>query len=300
LAPFFSLLIFHVFPRTKNEIFLGLIIALLVIYIVAPIALFYFPTMFGIEFDLISLDSFRGFAESRTDYGYIAGIVILMLMARPSPIMWLVLPVLFFGIILSENRASLVAIVVTTSYLLTTNQKLSLRANRIPLILFVISISLLIYYFGSATAERGVALLDDSGDRVDITYASLDLAARNFLFGAGGFYQQVTVFGSAVEPHNAILQSVINFGVFTTLFWYLMVLKLFLSMNPNGRAFILYAFLFGMFHPAFDAFLFVPESLLAMLSAVYFGFEYRGAKVRLPFPSRKSPELSGHGAPVQA
>lgn len=283
MAPFFTVLIFHVFPGSVIDRDLVIGKWLLVAFLLAPLLILFFPNLFQIPFDLYTLNSFRGFASSRTDYGYLLGILVLLLLVQSGPSKWLILPAAFLALVLSENRAAFFAAIISLSYLAATVGSRR-SAVFVWILLFVGALGLVSIYLGiDYLGKRGVTFFDDSGDRLEILTASLEQAfAKNFLFGAGAFYQNVDIpsIGRVVEPHNSILQSILNFGLISTLLWYALVATIYFKIRPAGRSFLLYWFVFGLFHPGYDAFLFTPESMVPLLLAVH--FSHRTGPVHRP------------------
>lgn len=244
---------------------------LMVTFSVLPLLALSVNLPFEVPFDLYYANSYRGFSASRTDYGYFVGITILTLMARPFRTSWVLILALFAGMVLSESRAALISIIVSVAYL-----QLSLWSERktakVWLVFSLVVLALLATTFGSEYYGRGVTLFEDSGSRQEILEASLKKASESMLFGSGAFYQSVYVWGDYwVEPHNSVLQSIINFGIIATSLWFAIIYKIYVVLYPVGRCFLLYWIIFGLFHPGFDAFLFVPLSFLALLLAIYFG-----------------------------
>lgn len=293
MAPFFTVLIFHVFPRTNTDINLFIVRGVLIVFSLVPWLGLFFPHLFDFPFELYMVDSFRGFSSSRTDYGYLVGIGILMLVVRPASARWIFLLAMFFVLLLSESRAALVSVIVSSAYLLMAS---GYRRSRVllGLVPLVVGSYLVVAYFGSEYSRREISsLFEDTGQRVAILEASLEKASHSILFGSGAFYQSVDAWiGYTVEAHNSILQSVLNFGIFATFSWYAMLGKTYFSFNPTGRSFLLYWLIFGLFQPGFDAFLFTPEGFIPLLLAIHFGScEAKSAehsktwsRVRLTFP----------------
>lgn len=281
MAPFFTVLMFHVFIRKKISSNFNFAKWALVVYLLAPLIVFFFPFLFKLPFELYASESFRGFSYSRTDYGYLAGIAILILLIKPALSNLVFLPALFLALLLSENRTAVLSIMVAIGYLLLMlNNK---RLTALGLIIFCLAI----VYFGSDYSIRKIAFFYDSGHRLDILMASIEKAYDGFLFGSGMFYQSIYVstIDSLAEPHNSILQSILNFGVIPTIFWYLIVARAYFSMNAQGRPFLLYWFVFGLFHPGYDAFLFTPESLISLLLALHFGSRSNASIIHPLFPT---------------
>ena len=293
MAPFFTVLIFHVFPRTNTNINLFIVRWVLIVFLLSPLLVFFLQPLFDIPFELYRLDSFRGFSDSRTDYGYLVGIAILMLVIRPAPIRFIFLPAMFFILVLSESRAALLSVIIAAVYLLTALRYKGSTAV-VWAALLVGCFYLLAIYFDWGLLERGVTLFEDTSHRKEIFTASFQKAFDNILFGSGAFYQNVYVssIGTIIEPHNSVLQSILNFGVIPTIFWFLIVGKAYFSFNAVGRAFLLYWLIFGLFHPGYDAFLFSPESFIPLLLAVHFGTRKGEALRRWKFVSgARSPEV---------
>jgi hypothetical protein len=289
MAPFFTILIFHVF--TGSVIDKDLVIGkwLLIAFLLAPLLILSSPSLFQLPFNLYTLDSFRGFSSSRTDYGYLLGILVLILLVQSGPSKWVILPATFLALVLSENRAAFFAVIISLSYLAATVGSRR-SAVFVWILLFVGALGLASIYLGIDYLEkRGVTFFDDSGDRMEIVVTSLERAFdKNFLFGAGAFYQNVDVssIGRVVEPHNSILQSILNFGLIPTLLWYALLATTYFKFRPAGRSFLLYWFVFGLFHPGYDAFLFTPESMVPLLLAVHFSHQTGLAHLPLRFTNR--------------
>lgn len=289
MAPFFTMLIFHVFPGSvvNKDLVIGK--WLLIVFLLAPLLILFVPDLFQVPFNLYTLDSFRGFASSRTDYGYLLGILVLLLLVQSGASKWVILPAAFLALVLSENRAAFSAVIVSLFYLAVT---VGYRRSTVFvwILLFVGAFGLVSAYLGVDYLEkRGVTFFDDSGDRLEIVVTSLEQAfEKNVLFGTGAFYQNVDVssIGRVVEPHNSILQSILNFGLIPTLLWYALVVTTYFKFRSAGRSFLLYWFVFGLFHPGYDAFLFTPESMIPLLLAVHFSHRTGLAHVPLRFTNR--------------
>src|SRR3989344_2423335 len=272
MAPFFTVLIFHIFPRVKTSINLSIVAWMLIAFLLAPLLVLIFPELFKIPFKLNAFDSFRGFSSSRTDYGYLVGIAILILVSRPALVSLVFIPAMLFVLMLSGNRAALLSVAIASAYSMTASRYKG-SSVIVWIGLFTACAYLLTIFLGEGYLERGVTLFQDSGDRLKILAASIDKVYANILFGSGAFYQNVYVssIGRIVEPHNSDLQSILNFGLIATMFCNLVVAKTYFSFNAVGRSFLLYWLIFGLFHPGYDAFLFTPESFIPLLLAVHCG-----------------------------
>lgn len=272
IAPFFMLLFFHIFLNSHEKIDLpALILPLILFFLISPLLVSFSPITIDLPFDLYIRDSFRGFSFGKTQYGYLAGISILVLMWKQYPfrLVWILL--LFIGIYMSDNRAAFLALLVSVTYVLSgVVNKASIKTSFYTT--FVFFLMLLIVYFGFEYQTKNAVFFQDEGMRTQILMSSIGAILDDFFFGKGLFYQNVYVnsLGYTVEPHNSILQSILNFGIIPTIFWYLLLFKNYLKLTIQGRSYLLYWFIFGLFHPGFDAFLFIPESIIVFVLAICF------------------------------
>ncbi len=272
LATVLTVATFHVFRR--SPIRAGgpdLVTVIPVCYLLVPLVILALPDWIDLPFDLYAFDSFRGFGFSRTDYGYLASVSILMLVNKRTALKWPFIALLLVGLALSENRAALLSLLFAVTLFFWPRIGIPYRVPVWSIFMGGI-VAGIILGFDFSGGDRGVGFLQDSGGREEIFSMAWSATFEHPWFGSGGFYQTImTSDGRSVEAHNALLQSVLNFGIVTTLLWYGLVFRLYCSLRPHGRLFLVNWAIFGIFHPGFDAFLFVPESFFSLLLAVRYG-----------------------------
>lgn len=191
----------------------NILIYLLVAYMIAPLIIFtanyivsnscYFDVDYFIQ--LYTYDSFRGFTLDRIQFSYLAGLLFLMLYLQNSiKYKYIILLMLLIGLFLAQSRASIVALFISLIFLYRGNIKNSL------LISFGILMFSIFWYIYAARVD----LIGDPGDRIGIIYSSISTIFLNdiltLLFGSGNLY---TMANNGVQPHNSILQTMLDFGI---------------------------------------------------------------------------------------
>lgn len=249
----------------------NLLILILTLFLVAPI--FLYPFQNFIYYQFFYADSFRGFSGSRTDYGYLTSIVIILTIISNIQLRLKVvlLAVNFVPLAIAQSRAAYLSVIISIMFIVYWSGidfKGLVRRWFLPImacVVLFVGLTLFSYRLTDLFADRGGRLL--------LWSSSLSVIENNLWFGSGDFYQQLLLPGSAVpiEPHNSILQSLLNFGIIGTSAWYLLISNHFQQLNWRGKVFLVNWFVFGMFHTSLDAFLFVPENLIGLLLAIRFG-----------------------------
>lgn len=254
-----------------NSNIVNLLIFILLIFIIAPI--FFFPFQKYLHYQFNFADSFRGFSASRTDYGYLTSTIIILIIASNmhTKIKVFLFFIAFIPLAMSQSRAAFVSVVasgVMAVHWSGIDLKDLVRRWVMPIIICCI-----IFVTSILSSLRLEDLFSDRGGRLQLWVLSIKTIEQNFWFGSGDFYQQLLLPKSIIpiEPHNSILQSLINFGVIGTTLWYLLIYIHFSQLGWRGKIFIVNWFFFGMFQTSMDAYLFVPEGLVSLLLAVRLG-----------------------------
>ena len=114
--------------------------------------------------------------------------------------------------------------------------------------------------------------MDTDVGMFDFYIASFEQIFNSLLcvfFGTGQYYTFVEKY--AVVPHNFIFQSLLNFGIIASVLYCFIIRDLWNSLNDLGKAFLIYSFIVGFFHPGFDAYMFLPFSAFGYYLAVFYG-----------------------------
>ncbi len=261
------------------------LVSVLTIYLIAPIIFLCMLHLVGItgnlpgrfEFlidrasndGLFRGESFRGFARDRIAYSFLCGIAFLYLLAeRKLNVRNLIyLGLLLIALSMAGSRAALIALVVAVFYLGVASKTSGL---------FVFFAGLAVFVSAAFISGRP-DFFGDPGDRISIFLAYLDHVLLNpavLLVGEGRFGAEILLgSGVHVRPHSWPLNSLINFGLFTTAAWMVFLYGFFEKLNTAGRSISIYFITVGFFHNGFDAYFFSMEQLLAFLFAMTLGMK---------------------------
>ena len=251
-------------------------LALITVYLVAPFLLFVAVVLFtGRQYfpienapQLILIDSFRGFALDRVQYSFLAGLLAIVLLAMHRS--RLLISILLIAIIMTQSRSALTGMIVALVVLFADR----FDAKRIFMFL---GMFILVVVMTSIIATRP-DLWDFSEDfRVVLITRSIEKIFSSglmpALIGQGDFY--ALVFG-VHQPHNSVLQSMLDFGAVVTVPWFILLVAFYRRLSRAGRAVTAYATWFGLFHAGFSAFLFVPMSAFAYLLGLMLSIPSQG------------------------
>lgn len=214
-------------------------------------------------------ESFRGFARDRIAYSFLCGITFLYLLSeRKLNVRNLIyLGLLLIALSMAGSRAALIALIVAVCYLGVVS-KIS------GLFVFVAGLAVLV---AAAFISGRPDFFGDPGDRISIFLAYVDHVLVNpavLLVGEGRFGAEILLgSGAHVRPHSWPLNSLINFGVFTTAAWIVFLYLFFKKLNTAGRSISIYFITMGFFHNGFDAYFFSMGQLLAFLLAMTLGMK---------------------------
>lgn len=204
---------------------------------------------------LFIVDTFRGLTLDRIQYSFIVGILFLIVYFNRTIIKYnkLLLLLCVIALFLSMARAIILALFISFIYSQINNKKIIFRFLLLC-IFFILIVSLI---------SLRMEIFKDGGNRIELLITSismiLDNGIINFLFGAGNFY---TVILGIHQPHNLILQSIMDFGIIVFILWLIVIYNFFKKLNRNAQSLFIYLFSFGMFHVGFSTFLFVPMTVL--------------------------------------
>jgi hypothetical protein len=220
---------------------------------------------------LYIVDSFRGLSLDRIQYGFLSGIVLFFIFFMKKNIKYsmLIMFILLIGLYLSMSRAVIVALSFATSFYLFKQYNINFLKVFIYLLVFSI-----IIFIAVSFSDR-VELFSDGGNRIGLLKMSLEKIFEkgyiSFLFGSGSFY----TISHGHQPHNIILQSIMNFGMLITMGYMIIIYNFFKNLNLKSKALFIYVFIFAQFHVGFSAFLFMPITLFSYVCIILFNIEER-------------------------
>lgn len=236
----------------------------LLIFCLSPILLYLMQKI--VAFDsfeippLIMFGSFRGFAFDRIEYSLMLGYCLILIMSEKKYFNITIFLIACYGLIFSESRAALLSLWVSSSYIFYGKKYWGL----INLFFLICGATLL---FGGDRA----ADLVHSGDREVLYSSALSYIFSNtvhMLFGSSSLYTSPP---DGVVPHNSIFQTVLNFGFVGLIIWILLLRDFYRNTNRLGRGVFIYINFFGLIHPGFDGFYFLPMVALGYFIAIGIG-----------------------------
>lgn len=240
-----------------------ILIFLLLIYLLSPLIVYiihycltfekYFQN--AIIPQLYIVDSFRGFTFDRIQYGFLAGITLLLLFFERKNIRFsnVLMLLLSLGLFLTMARASFLALLFALLLLFYLQKNLNIK----NLLFLVGSIGFILVMISLFALRSDV--FADGGGRLDIIIMGIEKILEHgyigLLFGEGDFY---TTYQNGLYPHNSILQSIMDFGLIITIMWFIILFDFWRSLKLEAKIIFTYTLVFGLFHPGFSAFLFMP------------------------------------------
>jgi len=155
----------------------------------------------------------------------------------------IVIPFLVCGLILSQNRSSLIATLIASLYLLSNRYKKLKK-----LFMYFISFILLAiaYQLFTKYSTRSVAASDQW--RISMITQFIEFIKAHPIWGYGGDYQ-IFMGGELNLAHNTIIQIWASFGVIVLVSFFMLYFHIMKRFNTYGRAFFLYILILGMFQP---------------------------------------------------
>jgi hypothetical protein len=210
----------------------------------------------GVIKDLYEFDgSFGGLSYHRNVYGFYAGLTVLLMwfidLKRKHKLILSI--ILLIGLTLSESRTSILALSIAYFYLLIKDNdaaaKVRMKVKRyIPLVV-IVTISIIAYLINYGTRSNDMLV---TSDRSEIYMKFLGMFLSNIFWGRGEPTTFISYGTNEVTPvHNFILQVLVDYGLFTSIMF---VLLLFLVWKKSGlysRVLYLYLFIVGLFQPYF-------------------------------------------------
>ena len=225
------------------------------------------------EIIINELNQFIGLSSSRTTYGYLASISFAFIVVYRPKFWTIFIPILLVGIMLSSSRAPILAILISSLYVVYYDKRIKYKKIMlgILMILTLIFFSLFLFY-----SER-VALLDLEGNltRLLIYKHHLQYAAEHILFGAGGPYVSDSIefingnikYGK-FPAHNFFLETLTSFGMFVVISWLALLIFFWSKLHPMGRVFMLIYIVYGMVHNGFGLSVLNPNMFFIMFITV--------------------------------
>lgn len=240
------------------------LIILLSSYLVIPLIVYIFHLVitgslyFQIEFapQLYIYDSFRGLTLDRIQYSFLAGLLLLVLLSSRSRNWYYLIPFLIFGLYLAQSRAVFLALAVAVIIFYASELRLFVKG-----VLFIIFLLIIMMVLGFRED-----FFVDGGNRLELLMNSIDQVLVNgwlsVLFGSGEFY---TLGIDGHQPHNSILQTMLNFGLIVTVLWLLVLYRFYLVLSKDSKVLFIYVMIFGLFHVGFSAFVFMPMTFMSYM-----------------------------------
>jgi hypothetical protein len=265
-APFIAKYVFYGLRRVPLSLTSRPFVVALTAFTAAPILIYLFYPELRQNF-VFHDNTFRGFGASRADFGYLLGLAVMLLACDPSAFLKLLLPVLAYGIWLTESRATLVALGLTLPIIGWYRYRQQFRWI-VGLTIVCVPVFLIVSppRVQAITTTRGDFFVDWGG-RFELARNGLVQAAQtNLFFGNGRLYNTVLARdGTFKEVHNGAVQSIVNFGLILTVIWYGLIARSLRRLNGAGKAFILFLVVFGLFQPGFEPWFFAPQVLFTFL-----------------------------------
>lgn len=229
----------------------------------------YFQFDFGPQPYIVN--SFRGLSLNRVQYGFLTGIILLVVILEKKDISYsyLVVFLLSIGLYFSSMRAAMLALIIAILFYLFSSKIKSFKIIVFYMFIFLLIVGLLLSF-----SVRSDILSSGVEQRIILLKAAIDIIFKqgyvSFLFGSGDFY---TTYNSGVYPHNAILQSMMNFGAITTMLWLIISFLYFKNLTFKGKTLFLYVFVFAQLHPNFSAFVFLPITFFSYICISLFNIQ---------------------------
>lgn len=205
---------------------------------------------------------FSGYDQHKNGYAYMIGFYLMLLyfcnLKNNIKIILACLPIclLFF----SGTRSVMLALIVVFSYHKLKNNKL---INRIsgskPIMFYIISCAIIIYVFAK------LSLFEDE-DRLYIITQFVQVISTNPLFGTGGYTIAQGLASEDLPAHNFILQGLADRGVIVFLCYAYMIWLYFRTSRSEGKVFLLYAMIIGLFQPDYNISIPSDFMMIAFLS----------------------------------
>lgn len=264
-----------------------LVVYICVLYVLIPLAIYFIHYGLTLEkyfqFDfspqLYIVDGFRGMTLDRVQYGFLCSIIALVVFLEKDNLLtpYLIIFCLLVGSYLAMARAPILGFLFAIVFLYYEPILKSIKSIKsIKKTLFSIAFFLLLLILLSILSGRK-DLFFDGGNRILLLTNSFEkifqYGWKSFLFGHENYYI-VNSIKEGQQPHNSILQTVMNFGVIITFLWLLILYKYFMSLNINGKAIFIFTFTFGLFHAGFSAFLFMPITVFSYILILFFNESY--------------------------
>jgi O-antigen ligase len=188
---------------------------LLIFWSTLPVILLLFPDFHSLFVDDFE-SSFHGFAGGRIEYGLWTTVAILLSLTYRSSInkylLYVLLFLMFFGLFLSQSRASFAALTACLIYVVNRKYiNIILKLTFISIVSIVLTLILLSWeYFGR---QNVLELLNSR--RLEIyTYYFNQIRLENIFLGYGGMNSMTLENGVVTEAHNLLIQWLSNWGIF--------------------------------------------------------------------------------------
>lgn len=223
-------------------------ISALVYYLIAPLDIKQ-QFFIGPEGQILT---FSGFALHRNFYGILLGILILLVIIWKIKLSYKVLlfTVLLFCLWLSACRSAMVAVTITSLFLIFRNKSISFE-KKFFLFVFLLIIAYILYNILS-NPDLSLRDVSENDDRKELWNGIYHIILKNFYWGIGkeAMYYSSS-FPDGAQAHNFILQVMANYGIFVCLFFFILLSCVLYFSSYYFQAFLIYLIIFGLTQPYF-------------------------------------------------
>ena len=263
-----KLLKYNYVVGTYSKIYWNVMVVLIV-FLLVPffVHIFHFlitnQNYFNIPFapQLYIYDSFRGLTVDRNQYGFLAGLLILLL-SYSDNIKYRKIYIIFTIIALgyTVSRASIVALFL--AFLFKYGRNISIKM--IGFLFLSISFLIILILFSERTF-----IFQDGGNRLGILSDCIKFIFKDgffsFMTGIGNLYTSTK---HSNQPDNLILQTIMDFGFFAAILWLWLLYRFFRCLNKSAQSVFIFVFLYGFFHVGFSLLVFMPYTVFSYMIVI--------------------------------
>ena len=206
------------------------------------------PYFTGWHYQLYFSDGIRGFALDNVQYGFGAGLLLTYLLIIKCKSLVLTM-LAISAVLLSNSNAVFVAFFLSSMYLFMGKSSLVIKILILFLSIFPLVALVFFINFNDPRLELFLLVYEEF----------LSDPIRMIFIGNMQFFSTVNV---VHQPHNFLLQTMLNFGVITAILFVVLLFRFFMSLSHESRATLIYVYMFGAFHAGFSIFLYTPVTLL--------------------------------------
>jgi len=284
--PFSYMALFYVFPQYKlNDKLLSTVLWIIVIWSIYPVVyIIIFPSDYisSLFMDTLGLKTFRGFAQHRNVYGFYAGIAIILLFVKYGNtrtfLKYILLLPLTVGLILSESRSSILATISVLLYRFIKTR--GIKPSSIPIgVISMIAVFVSLQYYLATYSVRGFELV--GYDRLSLWSQVIRQNSQYWVFGKGPGSNVVNTFHVDMTSHNFILQTLFDYGIFVSAFFFVLLVKVWQNAKKEYKYFLLYILIIGLFQPYFSYGVPIYFTLTTILIGLVAGSKTSNTKTKI-------------------